>query len=272
MCPEPACLEKKMVVFDSEMDLKAHEMEEHRKEYQQQKGKRSKGVAVNIDFTYGEPRRQIASSSSTREKGRKTFKPPPMEPPPSSSNREIIEELSHRNQKPHFPPSIPKPPPRATVPAPIIESSSSESSPRMPRNRNYRQLNAPPGFGSVLTIPPPQVLDKNKKIGTYEKTPTPSSPVEPLEDFPLAPNMKSVVNKLSNITITEKFPKMSNGNANKRKDSTNNNSSLINDLLDLFGMDKFDEFKSLTSAFKNNILSCKQVDLMFFLFKFDLYS
>ncbi|PWY99284.1 hypothetical protein BCV70DRAFT_144319, partial [Testicularia cyperi] len=53
LCPFPDCIDKKFVVFESEMDFKAHQMAEHANELTSQQ--RREAMRVDINFSYDDP-------------------------------------------------------------------------------------------------------------------------------------------------------------------------------------------------------------------------
>lgn len=67
ICTYQVCLDKKFVVFRSDMDLKAHELSEHGK------GQGKRGVQVEIDLTYNTQRQSAASDRQSMEEGQGEF-------------------------------------------------------------------------------------------------------------------------------------------------------------------------------------------------------
>ncbi|CAO1614811.1 unnamed protein product [Jaminaea pallidilutea] len=77
LCPVQSCLEQKFVVFDSEMDFKAHQVAEHGAQLSSKELKDAMRVEAN--FRYEDPATQAAGSSSGRRgrKGNRNQEPDP---------------------------------------------------------------------------------------------------------------------------------------------------------------------------------------------------
>ncbi|TKX20348.1 E3 ubiquitin-protein ligase hel2 [Elsinoe australis] len=84
LCPDQECLEKKFVVFDSEMDLKAHQLESHPNGVT--KGRDARRVDLS-NFDYRQPHQQDRPRREGRGRGR--GRDPNAEPLPVSSAQPI---------------------------------------------------------------------------------------------------------------------------------------------------------------------------------------
>lgn len=111
-CKKPECLERKFVVFDNEIELKAHEVEVHGG------GKKSRKVEIEVPF-----RRSTPGLEGGRAGGPER-RPSPAPAQPTQPARDAFPALA-----------------AAAAPAPAAQSEEREG----------RRLRPPPGFGSQLT-------------------------------------------------------------------------------------------------------------------------
>jgi hypothetical protein len=88
MCSDPSCLEKKFIVFDTEIDLKAHQLEEHGDTLSKDVRRDARVVDIS-SFDYRAPYVQERRGGSQREqrdgRGRGRGRDPNAEPLPASS-------------------------------------------------------------------------------------------------------------------------------------------------------------------------------------------
>lgn len=125
LCPDRECLEKKFVVFESEMDLKAHQLTEHGASMA--KGRDARTVDLsNFDLRqrYEQERRAGASARGQRRRG----PDPNAEPLPVSSAQPLRRDelafqrqmalLTGANQPNPNPPGPSRPPPAGPAPQP----------------------------------------------------------------------------------------------------------------------------------------------------------
>lgn len=142
LCIYRECLDRKFVVFESDIDLKAHEVEEHGAPISRlQRSKQTEARRVDVQFDYGrgerntrrnKPRaeemesngREAASTSTTANR----------RPSPSSSRAQSI--LSEEN----FP---------AVGAAAPAQSSSSASTRKSQQKQPQKGIRKPPGFGAL---------------------------------------------------------------------------------------------------------------------------
>ncbi|TPX39597.1 hypothetical protein SeMB42_g06312 [Synchytrium endobioticum] len=138
-CNEPECLEQKFVVFASDLDLKAHQMEDHRDVV----GRKAKKQTIDVGFTYAgsptragdERARPARGNRDDGNHGRDGGQPRNQYALPAGSTpRE----------------NIPDRRPIATPPAPpVSENNAPPGLSRQPQ----RKLKPPPGFGSQFSSP-----------------------------------------------------------------------------------------------------------------------
>ncbi|KAI9094698.1 hypothetical protein DFS34DRAFT_696181 [Phlyctochytrium arcticum] len=119
-CKEPECLEKKFVVFNSDIDLKAHEMEEHHRDQRS----RGKGQSIELNFQY--------AGGPSRERERRT-----------NGGARRAERRDEQTSAP--------PPQQQTQPVVAAAAAAPTPAAAEAENNNNRRLRPPPGFGSRLT-------------------------------------------------------------------------------------------------------------------------
>ncbi|KAJ3037011.1 hypothetical protein HDV00_002144 [Rhizophlyctis rosea] len=184
LCPDKECLEQKFMVFDSEIDFKAHEMEVHRGASQ----RRGRGEQIQLDFNYaGSPARgferqdgrggrrrggggrggESGGGGGGRDRNRRDERadePPPRPAPvdpPVSNGREPSQRL--------------RPPPgfgTQLSEAPRATASISEST--LTRVPSTDRIQPPPSFGAQLT-PTPGEAARSANRETASATPPPPS-------------------------------------------------------------------------------------------------
>ncbi|KND02372.1 uncharacterized protein SPPG_02842 [Spizellomyces punctatus DAOM BR117] len=144
-CYHPECLEKKFVVFDSDIDLKAHELEVHR----DQKA-RAKGQQIEVNFTYasrGWDSDHGRRSSRRDKRGGRSDGRADGRPSDGPNRRNGGESRGSADA------SVPPQPillPQA-VPAPAPAPSD-----------GVRRLRPPPGFGSQLSDAEPATQGRSR--------------------------------------------------------------------------------------------------------------
>ncbi|KAJ3170767.1 hypothetical protein HDU88_008670 [Geranomyces variabilis] len=142
-CYNHECLEKKFVVFNSEIDLAGHELEVHGTTKA-----RSKGQHLDLNFTYaGSPSRDFDPPGARRPPSKRTERAAATgrngrdrdgnhQPPVTDSNS----GASFRNSDGHAPPGFEPPQPQ-----------QQQAQPQQAGGKKDRRLRPPPGFGSALS-------------------------------------------------------------------------------------------------------------------------
>ncbi|KAL1304858.1 hypothetical protein AAFC00_003782 [Neodothiora populina] len=96
VCPDQECLEKKFVVFDSEMDLKAHQLEAHPNGLTKDARRDARRVDIS-GFDYRQPHQEERPQRRERNRGR--GRDPNAEPIPASSAQPMRrDELAYQRQ------------------------------------------------------------------------------------------------------------------------------------------------------------------------------
>jgi hypothetical protein len=142
VCREAECLEKKFIVFDSDIDLKAHDMEQH-----PSKHKKGKGQAIEVNFQYG-----ISSHRQKPKRDTNRRDPTAVDLTYNSSSNvsSFLPDTSNVN------------PLSTNGSLPISRSQAKTSSTSASR--------APPGFGSSLTS------SQSKPSSPGNQSPVPMDP------------------------------------------------------------------------------------------------
>ncbi|KAI8802957.1 hypothetical protein BJ742DRAFT_761934 [Cladochytrium replicatum] len=148
-CPNPECKERKFVVFASDIDLKAHEMEEHKEQSAAGK-KKPRGQAIDVNFSYaGSPSRDGNRRGTGRGGG-------------GGGRGRDDRDNSEHNSRSDSPRERPQPPVPDTAQRDRAESNSKVEYPPLARARqnqagpgsdesSTRRLRPPPSFGTQLT-------------------------------------------------------------------------------------------------------------------------
>ncbi|KAJ3154541.1 hypothetical protein HDU86_004670 [Geranomyces michiganensis] len=141
-CYNPECLEKKFVVFDSQIDLAGHELEAHGASKA-----RSKGQPLDLNFTYaGSPSRDFDPPGARR-------------PPPKRNDRASASGRNGRDRD-----GNPQPPAADSSAAATFRNADGHAPPgfepsqqlqqaqqQQTGGKKDRRLRPPPGFGSALS-------------------------------------------------------------------------------------------------------------------------
>ncbi|KAF2149824.1 hypothetical protein K461DRAFT_323350 [Myriangium duriaei CBS 260.36] len=100
MCPDQECLEKKFVVFDSEMDLKAHQLEAHPNGLTKDARRDARRVDISgFDYRAPHQQEQRPRREGREGRGRGRGRDPNAEPlPPSSAQPLRRDELAYQRQ------------------------------------------------------------------------------------------------------------------------------------------------------------------------------
>ncbi|KAI8814456.1 hypothetical protein BJ742DRAFT_264332 [Cladochytrium replicatum] len=145
-CLNPECKERKFVVFASDIDLKAHEMEEHKEQSAAGK-KKPRGQAIDVNFSYaggpsrdGNRRRNGRGGGGGSGRGRDDRDNSEANPR-SDAAREGPQPAVTETTHPEVNPKVDYPPL-----APTRQSQSTGSDDNL-----TRRLRPPPGFGAQLT-------------------------------------------------------------------------------------------------------------------------
>lgn len=180
MCLDQECLEKKFVVFDSEMDLKAHQLEQHPNGLSKDARRDARRVDIS-SFQYREPHVEITRGG---RRGRGRGRDPNAEPlPPASAQPMGRAEMAHHR-------------------AMQIQSAQSVTT------RNFGgQLSQPEPEPRAQTVRQPQhTRDTSDSAAAHSRppaaaaSPRPSSPARPTEQ--LTPQEQA--RRLRHAAVTER--------------------------------------------------------------------
>ncbi|MCJ1309968.1 hypothetical protein MMC25_003629 [Agyrium rufum] len=98
LCAEQDCLDKKFVVFESEMDLKAHQLESHPGGLSKDARKDARRVDISA-FDYRTPHQEPRGGRRDRDRGGRGWRDPNAEPLPQSSAQPLRrDELAYQRQ------------------------------------------------------------------------------------------------------------------------------------------------------------------------------
>ncbi|KAI8817933.1 uncharacterized protein EV422DRAFT_570086 [Fimicolochytrium jonesii] len=158
-CYAPECLEKKFVVFNSNIDLKGHELEEH------SSGKaKAKGQAIELNFTYtGSAERDFGRDHSKRSSAKRGGRQG------NDRDGQREGEGSSRSGANNFGPG---------------------SAPDHQIGNGMQRLRPPPGFGSKLSEPEPPAQASSS-------SPTPHPAASPRPQIPSMPTPSEAAAGLS---------------------------------------------------------------------------
>ncbi|TPX32794.1 hypothetical protein SmJEL517_g04159 [Synchytrium microbalum] len=209
-CTEPECLEQKFMVFGSDLDLKAHQLEVHR-DSSAKKSSKSKYQAVDVGFTYaGSPSRNNADRSRpSRSRDDNS----------SSANSSTNNRLQQRNQyaAPAGSLELPERTRTPVAPSPAVTaqtvntppglgapvtatSATTPSSTQQQQQPSQRKLRPPPGFGAQLSS-----ADSNSAAAIpTSSSQAPPSPTRALDQSPLTPDadLNNILTSLLSTTPT----------------------------------------------------------------------
>ncbi|KAG0236913.1 hypothetical protein B0O80DRAFT_501880 [Mortierella sp. GBAus27b] len=181
-CMDPECLEKKFVVFDSELDLMSHEAEAH----PHLTHGRSKGHKIDLGFTYnpssdsssrrgGRNNRQNGRDQGRRQQEEETTRAPQLTPhqvQQIARQRELDEEREQRAKK-------------EALEAAQNELSDLSLDPTPAAAKSMLRTQPPAGFGSSLTEPTPVVAQSSptsaaaRVAANIQRTSSPMRPSSP---------------------------------------------------------------------------------------------
>ncbi|CAG8754586.1 9180_t:CDS:2, partial [Dentiscutata erythropus] len=158
LCLHQECLDKKFVVFETDIDLKAHELETHGSYISGQRAKQHEARRIEVNFiSYGESLRNRRRNQERQgPENRNDY---------NEGGRSAIEEVVRQIQN--------------------INVSESNSSMNGGTSANVRAVRPPPGFGVLSSNevigppdePPPQTVQRNR-------TPNPIVPRVRDDEFP----------------------------------------------------------------------------------------
>ncbi|KAI9199743.1 uncharacterized protein BJ171DRAFT_201996 [Polychytrium aggregatum] len=244
-CKEPECLEKKFIVFATDIDLLAHEMEAH-------PGKRSGKGRPNIELNFS------YSGSASRERHARGG---------DHGHRDSGAGSNSRGRGKGKAPATPSP--VADQPSNSVSTHSQDSPTPSPSTNTVPggRIRPPPGFGSQLTPAEPAAVVE------APPTPTPAAPAEWIakskarsnlrstEDFP---SLSSAASGSSSSQRTPSGPSYANPNAAAAAASSRSaegDPELIPKLQQLFGSDlpRFNQFKAMLAQFRSGEMQAAEL-------------
>ncbi|KAI8914863.1 hypothetical protein DFJ77DRAFT_37610 [Powellomyces hirtus] len=232
-CYDPECLEKKFVVFNSEIDLAGHQLEVHGN----QKSK-AKGQHLDLTFTYaGSPSRDIETNQSRRapapkrEKGGRNGRG-------ERENHENVNNAINNSGGAMFR--------QAGDARPVSQDQALPSVGRQ-ENANVRRLRPPPGFGSALTGSKPVVSEASTDEGPVQSAPAARQPSPGImQSIPAMPTPSEAAGSALpfNASTSSGSPSPEEAEVFQKVQQVLNHSTT-----------KVTEFKSLAAAFRQSLVS-----------------
>ena len=239
VCTERECLEKKFVVFESDIDLKAHQLEEHKDKFK--KGRGTTSIELNFQYStvgrgsisdhqrFGRNRSSNNNSTRGSNHNNSNNRPGPSRGDVPISRTSSTESIDPAKElpSPHTPPTFVS----SNNDSSVRESQQQQEEPRLAERLSGR---VPLGFGSGLTPTPAELATLSSgpprnNGSSFNSSKRPSSPSsaattrgEPLEGVQIGGNPE-VASRLQTLFSSDPH--------------------------------KFQEFKSLALSFKNSVLS-----------------
>ncbi|KAF9198283.1 hypothetical protein BGZ49_000926 [Haplosporangium sp. Z 27] len=267
-CMDPECLEKKFVVFDSELDLKAHEAEMHPNSiHGGQRTKLRDARKIDISFNYqsnGESSRRGGRGNRQGQGRRQQEDDTPRRPQLTphqlqqiALQQQLAQEQEERNN-------------REALDA-VTDGVSEVSLESSPGTKSMLRTRPPAGFGSTLTEPTPvraqspstsaaaRVAANIQRTSSPMKTTTPVVVKPSNSEWP-AVSASSTTSASSSANVASRQAQSSDSKANVSSDTLNKHAALQDRVQQYLQgtTGTLSQFRTLTTQYRNNQLPSSQ--------------